>query len=69
MFIVQEAKNAAYSSEDKTGIYLEIKFVGSEVFIPFNARPDDTEQHGRLIYREAKQGKYGPVAPYIKADK
>jgi hypothetical protein len=69
MFIVQEAKNPAYSAEDKSGIVLEIKFVGWEKFISFNARSDDSEQHGKLIYREAKQGKYGPVAQYQKADK
>ena len=69
MYIVQEAKNPRYSAEDKSSIDLEVKFAGWEQFIPFNARSDDSEQHGRLIYREAKQGKYGPVVPYQKADK
>jgi hypothetical protein len=69
MFIVHEAKNPKYSAEDKSTIDLEVKFVGWEQFLPFSARSDDTEQHGRLIYREAKQGKYGPVVPYQKADK
>jgi hypothetical protein len=69
MFIVHEAKNPRYGTEDKSSIDIEVKFVGWEQFIPFTARLDDKEQHGKLIYREAKQGKYGPVAPYPKADK
>ena len=33
--------------------------------IPFTASPDDSEEQGRLIYEEAKKGKFGTVAPYV----
>jgi len=36
----------------------------SHGWIPFTASPDDCEAHGRLIYKNAKAGNYGPIAPY-----
>lgn len=33
--------------------------------IPFTASPDDVEEHGRRIYADALEGKYGAITPYM----
>ena len=35
-------------------------------WIPFTASPGDCEEHGRIIHKEALEGKYGAVAPYLQ---
>lgn len=47
----------AHSSADCTVVFAEI---GEP--IPFCAKPDDCEAHGRLLYADIAAGKYGPVA-------
>ncbi len=37
---------------------------GDEV-LPFTANPNDVEAHGRAIFQDLVDGKYGPVAEYV----
>lgn len=37
---------------------------GDEV-LPFTASPDDVEPHGRAIFQDLVDGKYGPIAEYV----
>lgn len=57
--------NCRYSREDKTGIFVFVKFehLGPDP-VEFNATIDDVEQHGRLIFIMCDTGQFGPVAPY-----
>ncbi len=32
--------------------------------VPFGASPDDPEEHGRKLFKDLKDGVYGPVAEY-----
>lgn len=34
--------------------------------LPFTASQDDIEPHGRAIFQEITEGKYGPIAEYIE---
>ena len=36
---------------------------GAEV-LPFTARPDDVEPHGRELFQKIVAGEYGPIAEY-----
>lgn len=56
-----EFRNAVYSSGDGQQIDMEINHPVYG-WIPFTARPDDPEQHGRDLYAEAL---LGTVAPYV----
>lgn len=33
-------------------------------WLSFTATPDDLEEHGRIIFQNAVNGDYGPIAPY-----
>lgn len=55
-------KNIKYNSIGTIDCELEHEKYG---WIPFTAAPDDVEEFGRNIYREAKEGNYGDIAPYI----
>lgn len=66
------AKNPKWDDKDKTSIVLECKFSHYERlgmtenggYYSFGASADDVEEHGRLIFEEAKKGTYGTVADY-----
>ena len=30
-------------------------------WVPFTASPNDPEEHGRIIFKEAEEGKLGPI--------
>lgn len=37
--------------------------------IAFTASPDDATDYGQIIYRDALNGVYGPIAPYVEPAK
>tara|TARA_R100001510_G_scaffold37692_1_gene34026 strand:+ start:5998 stop:6273 length:276 start_codon:yes stop_codon:yes gene_type:complete len=67
------AKNPRWGDAEKTTIFLECKFSHYEAigatdndgYLPFTAKPDDPEEHGRLIFEKAKAGDYGTIADYV----
>lgn len=56
------AKNPKYNDFGSIDLEIEHPVYG---WIPFTASPDDVEEHGRKIYAEAIEGKFGVVAPYV----
>lgn len=68
------AQNLVFSNEEGTAIDLDIKLSGKAYqdakgqpfWMPFTARSDDPEAHGRQIYEAAISGKLGPIQPYTE---
>ena len=68
-----DAKNPVWANEEKTLIQLDCKFshyaslgiTENDGFISFLANPEDLEEHGRLIFTNAKKGEYGTVGEYV----
>ena len=63
-----EVKNMVYANEENSLITCDVKFELLDDFIPFTASPDDSEPHGRDIYNECLNGKYGEVSEYVAED-
>ena len=57
-------RNPAYADLDGIAIDLEVEFAGLG-WVPFTARPDDVEEHGRLIHAAVMDGEVGEIAPYV----
>lgn len=60
------AINPRWADAAHTGILLDCTFehLGDGV-VPFNARPDDPEAHGRDIYVRAAGGEFGAVQDHL----
>lgn len=58
--------NPRWADAEQTMIDCEITTsqFGYEV-LPFTARADDVEPHGRAIFADLVSGKYGPIGYYI----
>ncbi len=64
------ASAPAWANEEQTIISLMVTFSTlPDQAVPFAARPDDPEEHGRELFERAKSGEYGPVAPYAGPSK
>ncbi len=67
------AKNPVWANEEKTLIELDCKFshypslgiTENDGYLSFMANPDDPEEHGRLIFANAKKGEYGTIKDYV----
>lgn len=64
MFTIQLVKDPIYMTEDGKVIHLTVKFEEFPEAIGFVAVPDDPEEHGQFLYKQAIAGVYGPVRPY-----
>lgn len=64
MSIVENITDPIFVSEDKTQIDCMVKFNTVAVSIPFTARSNDCENHGREIYAAILAGQYGTIAAY-----
>lgn len=67
MFTVLSVRNPHWANPEHTAIDMLVTFEESQVSLgelPFSARADDIEEHGRLLFLNAKNGEYGPVAEY-----
>lgn len=64
------ARNPQYVDPDHTVINIEVGFReilgpdGRPQWLPFTARENDSEEHGRKLWQNARNGVYGPIAPY-----
>lgn len=58
------ASSPRYSSADGQTVTLSVEFAGLGEVVPFTARPDDVEPHGRALYQRAVAGEFGAVAAY-----
>lgn len=65
-FTIEYAKDCEYVVDD-TGdwINLTVKFEGFAEEQRYSAWRYDTEGHGRLLWQNATNGDYGPIAPYV----
>jgi len=59
-----KVKDLAYATEDGTTINMMIEHP-QYGWVPFSARHDDAEDHGRQLHAEAIAGKLGPIADYV----
>lgn len=58
---LEYAKNPRWASAAKDAIDMTIKWDGFPEELPFTAKPDDAEEHGRLLYAAALAGDFGVV--------
>lgn len=60
------ARAPRWSTPDHTTIDLLAKFLHlGDQEVPFTASPNDCEEHGCCIFKDAVEGKYGPIAEYV----
>lgn len=57
-------RNARHTNDGKIDCEIEHPAYS---WIPFTASADDSEEHGREIYRALVSGKHGEIAPYLAA--
>ncbi len=55
------AENPVRRSENMIDLTLTLKTPQGKVKVPFSAVPNDSEEHGRILYQNANDGLYGPV--------
>ena len=67
MIAVLEANSPVFATADNTAINLNVRFDHLPGFVPFTARANDVEEHGRYLFERAFAGDYGVVGPYVKA--
>lgn len=54
-------RDLVWIDEERSGIDMTIELDGVGE-IPFTARPDDIEPHGRQLFADAVAGEFGPIA-------
>ena len=64
---LEYAKNPVWMNEEHTMIDLIIKWDNYDEELPFTASSFDNEEHGRVIFENAKNGSFGVVAEYVKS--
>lgn len=64
--ILTSVANPRWANAEHTFIDCEITTsqFGDEV-LPFTANQNDVEPHGRAIFQDFVNGKYGPIAEYV----
>lgn len=65
MLTIENAKNPIYMNEEGSFINLIVKFKEFDNELPFGASPNDSEEHGRILFARAKAGEFGEIATYI----
>lgn len=55
------AANPRYAETDADSVTLDVLFSHLSKSMPFTARKDDTEEHGRELYSRAVFGEFGPI--------
>lgn len=69
MLTIQEVSNPQYTNPAGTGVSLTVKFAEFPEPMPFHATDYDTEEHGKILYRDAKAGLYGPIKVFVEPPK
>lgn len=59
------AKNPVYADESGESISLIVKFAEFDQELPFGATSHDPMPHGVEIYKRAKAGEFGEIAPFV----
>jgi hypothetical protein len=58
------ANNPKWVDQAHTSIELTVRFEEIDEDLPFHATPSDVEEHGRDIYKRAKDGEFGVIAEW-----
>ena len=66
MLTLEYAKNPIWNNEEKTAIFLTVKWEEFNEEMPFGATSYDPEPWGVDLFNRAKDGEFGDVAPYVK---
>lgn len=66
MMEIITAKNVTMYDADEGSLDMQVLFshMGNE-FVPFTAKKDDPELHGRELYRQAMLGNFGPITERV----
>ena len=62
---VEYAKNLQWADAEHTALDMTIKLSSINAEIPFTAKADDPESHGRDAFARATAGEFGPIADYV----
>ncbi len=64
--VLTSLRNPRWTNAEHTMIDCEITTsqFGDEV-LPFTASPNDVEAHGRAIFQDIVDGKYGEISAYV----
>lgn len=69
MFTIQYAKNPQWVNSKKQQINLVVKFAEIDEELNFTADPTDSVEHGRILFEQAVNKKYGEIAePDLSAE-
>lgn len=64
--VLVAARSPRWANPQRSQILMDCQFAHlGEQWVPFTASSDDPEAHGRDIFARAKQGEFGPIAPYV----
>lgn len=58
--------NPVFISKDGQAIECMVEFDHLSYECPFIARPNDSEAHGKEIFRRALAGDFGPISPFVE---
>lgn len=58
------AANPRWADEAQTALDLDVEFEELGI-LPFTAKVDDSEPHGRALFASAVAGDFGVIAPYV----
>jgi hypothetical protein len=61
---LEYAKDPRWVNAEHTMIDLTIKWDKINEEFPFTASPDDVESHGRELFKQTVEGKFGTIAEY-----
>lgn len=63
---VVSAKNPKWANYAKTIIDIEVNFKEiDEEFVPFTASLNDSDENGRNLFAQAKEGKFGAIESFV----
>ncbi len=67
-FEVLSVRAPAWSDPERTQIDCIVRFAIYANELPFTARADDVEEHGRQIFERCVRGEFGEISPYLKSE-
>jgi hypothetical protein len=59
---ITSLKNPVWVNDEQINCIITLDVFGDEQ-LPFTASSNDVEEHGRIIFQELVDGRYGPIAP------
>lgn len=63
--VVESVKTPVWGNAAQTIITCTVKFAGMADELPFSADPTDLEPHGRALYQDLVNGRWGDIGPYV----